>query len=125
MSCLYDRAPSDWLKRESRFVARRRSCEIGEGTIEENSNLALTVRFLTKRYIGEYDHQTGEMLAKDHNSAFLEVAASEHVSQVADAFYELCREIHSCRRRSKQSLLDRLKYGGRNSRGDSKKKAEH
>lgn len=65
----------------------------------------------------------GEGLAKDGEASFVEVAASEHVNQVAEAFYELCREVHAFRRRSKQSLLDRIKYGGKNSnRGDASKK---
>lgn len=65
----------------------------------------------------------GETLAKECEAAFLEVAASEHVNQVAEAFYELCREVHAFRRRSKQSLLDRIKYGGKNSnKGDASKK---
>ncbi|GFU27113.1 ras-related and estrogen-regulated growth inhibitor [Nephila pilipes] len=74
-------------------------------------------------HLRQVSAEDGGKLAKDHNAAFLEVAASEHVSQVADAFYELCREVHTFRRRSKQSLLDRIKYGGKNSnRGDGKKK---
>ncbi|PRD35093.1 UNVERIFIED_CONTAM: Ras-like protein family member 11A [Trichonephila clavipes] len=76
-------------------------------------------------HLRQVSSEDGRTLAKEQDAAFLEVAASEHVSQVADAFYELCREVHTYRRRSKQSLLDRLKYGGRNSRGDGKKKAEN
>ncbi|GFR00318.1 ras-related and estrogen-regulated growth inhibitor [Trichonephila clavata] len=76
-------------------------------------------------HLRQVSSEDGEKLAKDHDAAFLEVAASEHVDQVADAFYELCREVHTYRRRSKQSLLDRLKYGAKNSRGEGKKKAEN
>ncbi|XP_055930722.1 ras-like protein family member 11A [Argiope bruennichi] len=73
-------------------------------------------------HLRQVSSEDGEKLAKDNDAAFLEVAASEHVSQVADAFLELCREVQSFRRRSKQSLLDRIKYGGKNNRGDSSKK---
>ncbi|GIY39707.1 ras-related and estrogen-regulated growth inhibitor [Caerostris darwini] len=67
--------------------------------------------------------EEGFRFAKDHESSFVEVAASEHVSQIADAFYELCREVHAFRRRSKQSLLDRIKHGGKNcNKGEGSKK---
>ncbi|KAG8198535.1 hypothetical protein JTE90_026438 [Oedothorax gibbosus] len=65
--------------------------------------------------------EDGEKLAKEHEASFIEVAASEHVTQVADAFCELCREVQVYRRRSKQSLLDRIKYGTKNSKSDAKK----
>ncbi|XP_066908732.1 ras-related and estrogen-regulated growth inhibitor isoform X2 [Halyomorpha halys] len=56
----------------------------------------------------------GEILAKDYECWFSEVAAAEQVSQIAEAFNELCREILSVRRRNKQSLLDRM-LGGKSS----------
>ncbi|GBL80558.1 Ras-related and estrogen-regulated growth inhibitor [Araneus ventricosus] len=74
-------------------------------------------------HLRQVSSEDGEKLAKDNDAAFLEVAASEHVAQVAEAFHELCREVHSFRRRSKQSLLDRIKYGGKNAnRSDASKK---
>lgn len=51
---------------------------------------------------------TGEILAKDFECWFSEVAAAEQVTQVGDAFHELCREVLSVRRKNKQSLLDRM-----------------
>jgi len=51
---------------------------------------------------------SGEILAKDYECWFNEVAAAEQVSQVAEAFQEICREILTSRRKNKQSLLDRM-----------------
>ncbi|EEB18099.1 conserved hypothetical protein [Pediculus humanus corporis] len=53
----------------------------------------------------------GEILAKDFECWFSEVAAAEQVTQVAEAFHELCREVHMMRRKNKQSLLDRMLGG--------------
>nr|XP_027224828.1 uncharacterized protein LOC113817031 [Penaeus vannamei] len=50
----------------------------------------------------------GEILAKDLECSFSEVAASEQVHQVASAFHELFREVQNVRKRSKTSLLDRV-----------------
>ncbi|KAK9500045.1 hypothetical protein O3M35_001387 [Rhynocoris fuscipes] len=50
----------------------------------------------------------GEILAKDYECWFSELAASEQVTQVAEAFHELCREVLTVRRKNKQSLLDRM-----------------
>ncbi|KAK6627624.1 hypothetical protein RUM43_002526 [Polyplax serrata] len=53
----------------------------------------------------------GEILAKDFECWFSEVAAAEQVTQVAEAFHELCREVLILRRKNKQSLLDRMLGG--------------
>lgn len=50
----------------------------------------------------------GEILAKDFECYFAEVAAAEQVTQVAEVFNELCREVTNVRRKNKQSLLDRV-----------------
>ena len=51
----------------------------------------------------------GEILAKDYDCWFSELTAAEQVSQVAEAFHELCREVLNARRmKNKQSLLDRM-----------------
>ena len=55
-----------------------------------------------------YNIFLGEILAKDFDCSFSEVTAAEQVPQVANIFHELCREILSIRRKSKQSLLDRM-----------------
>lgn len=62
----------------------------------------------------------GDILAKDFECKFNELSAAEHVAQVADAFHDLCREVLLARRKSKQSLLDRMLGGTRvYSRGKS------
>jgi len=50
----------------------------------------------------------GDILSKDLDALFTELSAAEHVTQVAEAFFDLCREVHAVRRRTKQSLLDRM-----------------
>lgn len=55
----------------------------------------------------------GDILAKDFDCKFSELSAAEHVLQVADAFHDLCREVLCARRKSKQSLLDRMLGGTR------------
>ncbi|CAN7946246.1 unnamed protein product, partial [Ixodes hexagonus] len=55
--------------------------------------------------------EEGEILAKDSDDGFVELTASEQVLQVAQAFADLCRDVYAHRRRSKQSLLDRVLAG--------------
>ena len=55
----------------------------------------------------------GEILAKDLECRFTEVSAAEHVVQVAEIFYDLCKEIVASKRKSKQSLLERMLGGSR------------
>ena len=50
----------------------------------------------------------GDILAKDFECKFYEVSAAEHVTQVSDAFLDLCREVLQSKRKSKQSLLDKI-----------------
>lgn len=50
----------------------------------------------------------GEILSKDFDCYFSEVAAADQVSEVAEAFLELCREVHISRRKNKTSLLNRV-----------------
>ncbi|XP_023223184.1 ras-related and estrogen-regulated growth inhibitor-like [Centruroides vittatus] len=52
--------------------------------------------------------EEGEILVKDSEDSFVEVAASEQVTQITRVFYNLCHSVHTYRRRSKQSLLDRM-----------------
>lgn len=54
---------------------------------------------------------SGEILAKDFECCFTEVAAAEQVGQIAEVFLEVCREVLSVRRKNKQSLLDRMLGG--------------
>lgn len=62
-------------------------------------------------HLRQVSTEEGEILAKDSDDGFVEVTASEQVVQVADAFAELCRDVYAHRRRSKQSLLDRVLAG--------------
>lgn len=62
----------------------------------------------------------GDILAKDFECKFNELSAAEHITQVGDVFHDLCREVLLARRKSKQSLLDRMLGGTRAySRGKS------
>lgn len=59
-------------------------------------------------HLRQVSTEEGEILSKDLDTVFTELTAAEHVAQVSEAFYDLCREVHAIRRRSKQSLLDRM-----------------
>ena len=50
----------------------------------------------------------GEILSKDFDCFFSEVAAADQVAEVAEAFHELCREVSISRRKNKTSLLNRV-----------------
>lgn len=64
-------------------------------------------------HLRQVSSEEGEILAKDFDCKFSELSAAEHVIQVADAFHDLCREVLVARRKSKQSLLDRMLGGTR------------
>lgn len=59
----------------------------------------------------QVSQEEGEILAKDFECSFSEVAAAEQVAQIGEVFHELCREVLAVRRKSKQSLLDRMLGG--------------
>ncbi|XP_021945586.1 ras-related and estrogen-regulated growth inhibitor [Folsomia candida] len=59
-------------------------------------------------HLRQVSQEEGETLAKDLDCSFAEVAASEQVTQVAEVFHEVCREVQTARRKTKQSLLDRV-----------------
>ncbi|KAF0291336.1 Ras-like protein family member 11A [Amphibalanus amphitrite] len=64
-------------------------------------------------HLRQVGYEEGEILARDMEClSFREVSASEQVTEVAEAFNDLCREVNNHRRKSKQSLLDRV-LGGR------------
>jgi len=73
-----------------------------EGNIE-------TETFIT--YSNFLPPNTGDILAKDFDCNFREVAAADQVNEIADAFHELCRDVHVARRKNKTSLLDRVLGG--------------
>ncbi|XP_025422174.1 ras-related and estrogen-regulated growth inhibitor isoform X2 [Sipha flava] len=62
-------------------------------------------------HLRQVSTEEGEILAKDFECCFTEVAAAEQVGQVAEVFLEVCREVLSVRRKNKQSLLDRMLGG--------------
>lgn len=62
---------------------------------------------------------TGEILGKDFDCTFEEVAAAEQVTEIADVFHELARKVLATRRKNKQSLLERM-LGNKRSKSDSK-----
>ncbi|KAM7300278.1 ras-related and estrogen-regulated growth inhibitor [Ixodes scapularis] len=62
-------------------------------------------------HLRQVSTEEGEILAKDSDDGFVELTASEQVLQVAQAFADLCRDVYAHRRRSKQSLLDRVLAG--------------
>ncbi|XP_045113854.1 ras-related and estrogen-regulated growth inhibitor-like isoform X1 [Portunus trituberculatus] len=59
-------------------------------------------------HLRQVSTEEGEILAKDLECFFCEVAASEHVMQVANAFHEVFKEVQNMRKRNKTSLLDRV-----------------
>lgn len=68
-------------------------------------------------HLRQVSTEEGEILGKDFDCSFEEVAAAEQVTEVAEVFHELAREVISQRRKSKQSLLERML--GNKSRGSS------
>lgn len=71
-------------------------------------------------HLRQVSTEEGEILAKDFECKFCEISAAEHVTQVSEAFHDLCKEVLLARRKSKQSLLDRMLGGTRTySRGKS------
>ncbi|XP_018026801.1 ras-related and estrogen-regulated growth inhibitor-like [Hyalella azteca] len=67
-------------------------------------------------HLRQVSSEEGEILAKDMECQFCEVAASDQVLQVASAFHDLYREVQSCRKRCKTSLLDRVLGANKTSR---------
>eukprot|EP00092_Neocalanus_flemingeri_P010033 GFUD01010813.1.p1 GENE.GFUD01010813.1~~GFUD01010813.1.p1 ORF type:complete len:224 (-),score=36.83 GFUD01010813.1:33-704(-) len=59
-------------------------------------------------HLRQVSSEEGEILAKDFDCNFGEVAAADQVDEVAEAFHELCRDVHLSRRKNKTSLLDRV-----------------
>lgn len=59
-------------------------------------------------HLRQVSSEEGEILSKDYDCNFCEVAAADQVNEVAEAFHELCREVSAVRRKNKTSLLDRV-----------------
>lgn len=59
-------------------------------------------------HIRQVTREEGETLARECDCPFDEVTAAEEVIPVAAAFHDMCRLVLQTRRKSKQSLLDRM-----------------
>lgn len=59
-------------------------------------------------HLRQISTEEGEILAKNFECKFFEVSAAENVEKVAESFHDLCREVLASKRKSKQSLLDRM-----------------
>lgn len=59
-------------------------------------------------HLRQVSSEEGDILAKDFDCSFSEVAAADQVAEVAEAFFEVCRGVNSARRKNKTSLLDRV-----------------
>lgn len=69
-------------------------------------NVFLPVSFQV--HLRQVSSEEGEILAADMGCKFFELSAAEHVHQVSDAFVELCRDILTTKRKSKQSFIDKI-----------------
>ncbi|CAG0890091.1 unnamed protein product [Darwinula stevensoni] len=67
-------------------------------------------------HLRQVSTEEGDILAKDGDCIWAEVAAAEQVAPVADAFTELGRAVVAARKKNKQSLLDRM-LGGKSGSG--------
>ncbi|GJQ79613.1 hypothetical protein Trydic_g16455 [Trypoxylus dichotomus] len=59
-------------------------------------------------HLRQVSTEEGTILARDMDCGFSETAAAEQVAPVAAVFQDLCRLVLSARRKSKQSLLERM-----------------
>ncbi|XP_071868586.1 ras-related and estrogen-regulated growth inhibitor isoform X4 [Bombus fervidus] len=90
---------------------------------EATMPLALVGNKADMVHLRQVSTEEGEILAKDFECWFSEVSAAEQVTQVAESFHELCREVLAARRRNKQSLLDRM-LGSKATRAYSRGKSD-
>ncbi|KFB42461.1 hypothetical protein ZHAS_00010168 [Anopheles sinensis] len=59
-------------------------------------------------HLRQVSTEEGEILAKDLECKFFEISTAEHVYQVVKAFLELCRDVLTAKRKSKQSFIDKI-----------------
>lgn len=76
--------------------------------LQSDTPLQLVANKVDMVHLRQVSRDEGEILAKDFECKFSEVSAADHVDQVADVFNELCKEIIASKRKSKQSLLERM-----------------
>ncbi|XP_047481074.1 ras-related and estrogen-regulated growth inhibitor-like isoform X2 [Penaeus chinensis] len=121
-----DRQSFNWVKRVRLHIAERKGRGLsaattltpapqvpsGVGGDVSPTNMGPPMVLLGNKadmvHLRQVSTEEGEILAKDLECSFSEVAASEQVHQVAGAFHELFREVQNVRKRSKTSLLDRV-----------------
>uniref|UniRef100_A0A182FDH3 small monomeric GTPase n=1 Tax=Anopheles albimanus TaxID=7167 RepID=A0A182FDH3_ANOAL len=70
--------------------------------------VALVANKVDMVHLRQVSTEEGDILAKDFECKFCEISAAEHVYPVADAFLELCREVLTAKRKSKQSFIDKI-----------------
>lgn len=96
------------------YIRRVKSCLQSETPVQLVANKNDLV------HSRQVNSDEGEILAKDFDCKFYEVSAAEHVDLVAEMFFDLCKEVLASKRKSKQSLLERMLGGHRPySRGKS------
>ncbi|KAL7646331.1 UNVERIFIED_CONTAM: hypothetical protein RMT77_003240 [Armadillidium vulgare] len=124
---IIDRRSFNWVKRVRLHICERKLAHTGcSGSSSPNLSpsptpstggdisptmgppMVLVANKADMVHLRQVSTEEGEILAKDLECSFSEVAASEQVTQVAGAFHDLFREVQNCRKRSKTSLLDRV-----------------
>ncbi|XP_052860478.1 ras-like protein family member 11B [Anopheles cruzii] len=70
--------------------------------------VALVANKVDMVHLRQVSTEEGDILAKDFECKFSEISAAEHVYPVAEAFLELCREVLTAKRKSKQSFIDKI-----------------
>lgn len=76
--------------------------------LQSDTPLQLVANKVDMVHLRQVSRDEGEILAKDFECKFTEVSAADHVDQVAEVFLELCKEVIASKRKSKQSLLERM-----------------
>ncbi|KAH8408314.1 hypothetical protein KR215_002275 [Drosophila sulfurigaster] len=101
-------------RRSFNYIRRAKS------DLQSDTPVQLCANKVDMVHLRQVSRDEGEILAKDFECKFSEVSAADHVDQVAEVFNELCKEVLACKRKSKQSLLERMLGGTRPySRGKS------
>jgi len=77
-------------------------------TLQSDMPMILVGNKVDMVHLRQVSLEEGEILANDIGCKFFEVSAAEHVQQVFDAFVELCRDILTTKRKSKQSFIDKI-----------------
>lgn len=89
-------------RRSFNYIRRAKS------DLQSDTPVQLCANKVDMVHLRQVSRDEGEILAKDFECKFSEVSAADHVDQVAEVFNELCKEVLACKRKSKQSLLERM-----------------